>query len=123
MNFNAIINQGNPATILARVGQNGSPIVQSSIAAIQVSVYNIDAGVSTSTTLPSVPDSIFDSYQLDPRWTTDSIGFNLAVDIDASAFDLGGCTYQVCITLQPFDGESFTIVGQVVANSVYSIGT
>jgi hypothetical protein len=116
----AIIMQGNPCTVLARViGGDGNAITSADIATVAWTVYDVDAQQQTDTGSPDVDDCIYDTLQTDGRWTTDSIGFNLAVDIDDTAFPVGGDCYQVRITLTPVSGDPYSVVAMIQTREVY----
>lgn len=117
----AITTQGNPATILARVlDQTGTPITQSSVSSVSVTVYNAETSTSTGSSTPAVADCVFNTLQTgDSRWSTDHIGFNLAVDVDGTALNVGDTTFQVQIEITPAAGEPYRLIAIVETREIF----
>jgi hypothetical protein len=116
-----IVTQGNPITILARVqDQTGALITQADISAIAVSVVNTETSAVTDTLAPTVASTVYNSLQTDARWTTDAVGYNLAVNVDPSAFNSACTYYQVQITITPVSGSAFRVVAAVETLPLYT---
>jgi hypothetical protein len=115
-----IVTQQNPTVILARViDSTGSLITKTEILWITIDVFNAESGEQTLAQTIPVVDCVFDTLQTDARWTTDSIGYNIAVPVDASALPDGDIVYQMQVTLCPLAGERFRIVSRVKTKPVF----
>jgi hypothetical protein len=105
------------ATLLARiVGAAGAAIVQADISSIQYSVYLLDDENADSRTpvaghadvALTVAGVVFNSLQIDARWTVDGAGYNFrhALDVSAhAAFAVAGRRYLVEYRLTPTAGQ------------------
>jgi len=114
-----VVFKNGTATLLARiVGSDAAAINQADIDSIAYSVYQLDeSDPNAATVIPghdnvslSVSDVVFNTLQVDARWTIDSVGYNFRHEIDVStspAFTVAGPYFQVRYELTP-------IVGQVV---------
>jgi hypothetical protein len=117
----AIISEGNPATILARIqDQFGVPISQSQVTSISVAVWNVETSTLIATTTPSVSSCVFDSFQTDGRWSIDAIGYNFAANIDGTSFNVGDNVFQIQATITPITGDPYVITARVQTRPVFS---
>lgn len=113
--------KGGSVTCLARVvGHNAVAITRTDVAAIEYSVYLLEADDPDSRTVVSGHDGvaldkmsvIYDSLQTDARWTRDAVGYNYrhAIDVASNAaFALAGRDYLVEYRLTPTAGQVILI--------------
>jgi hypothetical protein len=117
----AIVTQSNPTSFLARVqDQSGNLITQASATAITVTVWNVETSTQTDTFSPSVSSTIYNTLQTDGRWTTDSIGYNLAINLDSSAFNAGNCRFQVQVAITPQSGSVYRLIAVVETRGIFA---
>lgn len=111
-------------TLLARLrGQDGAYVTQASISSISYGVRDLTAGSTTSSGTFTVSTSIFDSLQIDDRWTKDRTGYNFRATISAGAFDafdvgtvddvpefrVDAHSYRVSVRFTPVTGAAFVV--------------
>jgi len=106
---------------LARVaGWNGQPIVQADIASITYTAYLIDEAsgaqsvVANQQAIPAVVGSvIYDTLQVNNRWTADAIGYNFehmpSIKVNP-LFSIRGRRYLLVYTLVPTNSSLENIV-------------
>lgn len=117
-------------TLLARIqGQGGALVTQASLTSVGYVVSNLTTGLQVGSGAPVAASCIYDSLQIDPRWTVDSQaqpgpdgrwGYNFALVLPAALFPLAalaapdllaggakGQRYQADVTLTPVLGPVF----------------
>lgn len=118
--------------LLARVlGNAGAPITQASLASIAWTLTDLTAGAAVAAGTFVVATSVFDSLQIDPRWTVDALGYNFLGTLAASNFPAAlpaaGAPgqaapprrYQADVAFTPAAGEPFRVIFAWSALSVY----
>lgn len=81
----AQVNEDSSFSVLARVHADGSNIVQTDLSSISRSIYNGSSGALISgPTALTVANVIFDTLQVDGRWSKDSTGYNFRDDIGST---------------------------------------
>jgi hypothetical protein len=102
---------------MARVEDlSGQPIVKSSVASIQYTVYELDRHDPDSSSavaghdgvILAENDVVFDTLQTDEAWTVDAEGYNFRHELDVTAneaFSKAGEIYQVRYELTPVVGQ------------------
>ena len=115
-------------SLLARVlGNAGAPITQASLSGIAWALTDLTAGVAVASGTFTVSGTVFDSLQLDPRWTVDGIGYNFLGVLAATNFPAAapglptptGHRFQADVRFSPVAGEGFVIPYQFVALPEY----
>jgi hypothetical protein len=108
-------------TLLARiVGGNAANIVQADISSIKYSVFALDdqdpdsrAAIDGHSEVSLTPSTVvFNSLQIDSRWTVDAVGYNFRHTLDTSAhqaFPVAGCRYLIEYRLTPVGGQVIVV--------------
>lgn len=116
--------EGATAVFLARVqAADGALITQSSVSSIAVRVFNKTPSSSKTPTLnttANVATTIFNTLQLDSRWTADSLGFNFEFKTPPSAFPIGGRIYMIEILITATNGDILPVVFEVQAGNLFT---
>jgi len=115
------INEQSPVILLSRiVDASGNPVTQSEVSDLTCSVWDTTANTETGITL-DVSTCISDNLiAADPRWTADTIGYNLILEIDGSYFPSGGHIYRVELNVLPSAGNPYSLVWEFIAQTIYS---
>ena len=117
----AIATENSSATILTRVlGADGNPVTRADVSAVTVKVWDRDGAALINTHTPDVADAIYDTLQLDPRWTFDSTGYNLAIDIPGADLPDGDTTYRIEIKLTPTSGDGIYVIVDLKTENILS---
>ena len=106
--------------LLARiVNASGSYITQASLTAIKYMVRDIDGESSGTLTTLTVSAVVFDTLQTGGAWDADSVGYNFATTIPASAFawtptlderdNQATRHFQVDVRFTPTSGEQWVV--------------
>jgi len=112
---------GGTRTILARVmtwgAEEDTPIVQADISAITYSIYDASEAewqpvAGHQDQAVTVADCVFNTPQVDSRWTKDATGYNFRHTPpvgSAPPFPEPDRDYRVYYTFTPADGEPFVL--------------
>lgn len=113
--------QNSAVELLARViGQDGSPITAADVSTITCTIYDTTTGSSTGNVSLTTTDVVYDTLQLDARWTADQIGYNLAIGLDGNNFPTGGTVYRVECTVTPNDGSTYKLLWELNTQFVFT---
>jgi len=113
-------------TAIARVtGANAAPIVVADISAVRYSLFLLGDDPDSRQPVAGHVDVLlspaavlFDSLQLDPLWTVDSLGYNFRHTLDVNthnAFAIGGRTYLLEYRLTPATGQPIIVRFRIYA--------
>lgn len=82
------IKQGQPAIFFGRARNlQGNLVTQASLSALKYTIVDLVTGLTTvSKASLSIPACIFDTLQIDARWTRDAIGYNALFLLPFSSF-------------------------------------
>jgi hypothetical protein len=101
---------GSTISLRARVvGTDGDWIQQADVSAVESIVVNLQDASDTDTDSHTVADVVFDELRADGTWTEDSVGYNVAVDIDGDRLPAAGTAYRVTLTLTTAAGPIKTL--------------
>lgn len=106
-------------TLLARVATITGNIVQADVTSVVAKVYNSDTGTLTATITPGVSSVVFNSLQTN-GWTTDSIGYNVAIGVPGNSFPAGDITYRVEVLITPVTGSPFYLLWDLQCTAIFS---
>lgn len=92
--------QFHPLTLLARIRNlnTGAFLTQAELASISYDVFDLDSSspdTPTVTGTVAIASSVFDTPQLDDRWTLDTDGYNFSHTLPAYVLAIADHTYQV----------------------------
>lgn len=97
----------------------GSYITQAAISSIRVKVFDLSTtdqvGVDYN---PLVSAVVYDTLQ--PTWSEDKTGFNLAIPMAGSYVPNGAVEYQVEIKFTPVSGNTFYIIWRLQCENIFS---
>jgi hypothetical protein len=120
--ISAVVWEDSGASLMAKLtGNDAALITQATIDSISYKVFD-SADLSTIITSGSLTVStvVFNTLQLDARWTADTLGYNFRHDAPKEFFQEGGVTYRVEYKFIPVSGEQFWAIFRVKAKAVYS---
>lgn len=106
-----VVNEGSACVLLARIiKEDGLPIKQEDITSISFSSTKVGTtGAVTGPTAVSKTDVIFDTLQLDRRWTSDRQGYNFKYSPDVAAYPDGDADYYLLVTVTPSAGRPLVV--------------
>lgn len=108
------------AVLLARVQDaTGATITTSSVSGVTVKVFDLNTDLLT-TTLLSNAVTIYNTLQLDGRWTQDTTGYNFAISVDGTTAWPAAGPYRVEAEIMPVTGAPFFILWELQATQVFS---
>lgn len=126
--FQSVVFEDGGATFLARVyGNSGSAITQASLSSITCKVFDLDSTTPDTAILTptvTIASVVYDTLQTGGLWVDDngdaldSVGYNFAHAMPATAFPTGGHRYRIEYKLTPASGEVFWIVFEATATDV-----
>ena len=109
------------AFLMGRVlGNDGVYITQAVVSSITYLVHDITAGADVTSGSVTISTTIFDTLQLDDRWTEDDIGYNFGVAVSASWFATPDHTYRVEYKFTPSSGQVFWVVFELTTSAIYT---
>lgn len=116
-----VVNEGSACVLLARVIKaDNTPIKQSEIDSISFSSAKVGStGAVVGPTALAKSEVVFDSLQLDSRWTADRVGFNFSYSPSVAAYPEGDADYLLLVTIQPNAGEPLVLRFQVHTLETY----
>ncbi len=117
-----IVIEGSVAVPLGRVVlETGADAKQADISSVTVKVFDADTGALIGTTLtPAVAAVVYDTLQLDARWTQDTTGYNFAIPVSGSYFPEGDRNYRVEVKVTPVGADPFLMLFDLEAVPTYS---
>jgi hypothetical protein len=99
------------ATLVARVQDTlGNNLLQSTTTSIVVNVFDLIAETQTYTGSQTIASVVFNTLQVDGRWSQDNTGYNVAIPLAGSCFPAGGTTYRAEVNITPTNGDAFIII-------------
>jgi len=122
--FKGKCNENSATVLLNRVElASGANAAQADIQSggIRVKVFNgtTEAPVG-SDYLPAVGNVVYNTLQLDSRWTQDKTGYNFALPLAGSYFPDGQYVYFVEIKFTPTSGDPFYIIWHLQCQNILS---
>ena len=122
--LNSTVNQNSAVALLYRVLDiSGEPITQAEVSALTCEVWDTNAGTLVNSPTLTVADCVFDTLQIDARWTAiggDTTGYNVAIELDGDNFPTGGTTYRIETKVTPAAGSTYYLPVEVFAQPIYS---
>lgn len=111
--------QNSATQLLARVlGPAGANLTPEAVSYVSINVMDLQAGSETYASGQVAPSGIIsEQLQTDPRWTVDSVGYNVLLALPGAAFPEGS-TFQVQVVIQPVGGLAFTLLWRLEAAAV-----
>lgn len=117
----ASVYEDSGAFLMSRVlGNGGAPITQALVSAITYLVYDVTAGAEVTSGSLTISATVFDTLQLDDRWTEDEVGYNFGVAVSASWFSAPDHTYRVEYRFTPASGQPFFVVFELISSAIYT---
>lgn len=109
---NATVWEDSNPVFLARIrGQDGNYITQSSLSSITPYI-TLGSTITTLTAL-TISSVVFDTLQVDARWTVDTIGYNFRHTLPAIAFPTGDRIYRLEYKFVTSASEVFPVVTNI----------
>lgn len=112
-------------TVMARItGGDGENIVQADVSTITLNVYDcseVPIGDPVITSGVDVATTVFDTLQTpsdDPRWTTDTTGYNFASTITGTVFSTGGHVYRAEYAFVGASAEMYKVVAAITTKDL-----
>jgi hypothetical protein len=108
------------AVLVARVQDaSGNNLTTASVSTMTVKVFSLNDDTLT-VTLPDTATTVFDTLQLDGRWTQDSLGYNVAISVDGTTAWPSAGPYRVECEITPVTGSPFFLLWELQATRVFS---
>lgn len=103
----ATIYEDTAITCMARImGDDAARIVTADVTSITLKTFlNYGTTATSTTTITTFTNIIFDTLQTDARWTKDTTGYNFRYQIPSSVFDTGDSTYRCEFLFDLTDGS------------------
>jgi hypothetical protein len=118
--------QNSAATLLRRIeGSDGEPITRASISSISYEVWRTLGGPAVEVVNETALDKnvvIFDTLQLDARWTVDAVGYNFRFELPGTALPVAADNTQIDVKITPVTGNPFLVPFQILPTATFHDG-
>ena len=116
--------EGTGLNLIARIaGDDGELIEQSDASTITCRVFDLaDTSATVAEPAVDVSASIFNSLQVDRRWSADSVGYNFRFRLPGASRPDGDKCYRVEFWFEPSgDGEPFALAYEIESPELFSV--
>jgi hypothetical protein len=111
------------SVFLARlIAPSGSNVVKSDLSSVVVDIYDTTnlPSIKTYSSSLNISEIIYDTLQLDGRWTVDKKGYNFAHQMPSSVFSSTSKKYQVQYRFTLVNGNLFTSLYRITVENIHS---